>query len=72
MVRLISKCLQMRLFRGGPAREFRRRVPNGCPSTQTHQPTAPTKKTCKYRPFEKRLKVSGFTTIKKCLRAGMF
>jgi hypothetical protein len=28
------------------------RCPMGCPPTQTHQPTAHTKKTCKCRPFQ--------------------
>jgi hypothetical protein len=47
-----------------PARVVRR-VPITCPTTQTHQPTARIKKTCKRRPFRKRLK--GFEPSTFCM-----
>src|SRR5919106_1233764 len=51
--------------RGAPAAGPRRPVPIGCPATQAHQPTADTKKTCKCRPFAKRLK--GFEPSTFCM-----
>jgi hypothetical protein len=41
------------------------RYPYGCPATQTHQPTHPTKKACKYRPSQKRL--MGFEPSTFCM-----
>jgi hypothetical protein len=38
---------------------------NHCPMTQTHYPTARTKKTCKCRPFQKRL--MGFEPTTFCM-----
>ena len=40
-------------------------VPNGCLAARRHQPTTPTKKTCKCRPFPKRLK--GFEPSTFCM-----
>ena len=40
-------------------------LPTGYPSMQTHQPTAHTKKTCKRRPFQERLK--GFEPSTFCM-----
>ena len=50
---------QARLVAGCP------QLPTDYPATQTHQPTAHTKKTCKRRPFRKRLK--GFEASTFCM-----
>jgi hypothetical protein len=41
------------------------RVSDECPTAQTHKPTAPTKKTCKCRPFRERL--MGFEPTTFCM-----
>jgi hypothetical protein len=40
-------------------------VPNGCPATQTHQPTVRMKRTCSCRPFRERL--MGFEPTTFCM-----
>jgi hypothetical protein len=64
MVRVIRNACKQASSETPPPRGGRR-IPNDYPSTQTHQPAAPTKKTCKCRPSAKRLK--GFEPSTFCM-----
>jgi hypothetical protein len=63
-VRVIKKRLQAGCSETLPSR-VGRRVPIGWSATQTHYATARTKKTCKRRPFGKRL--MGFEPTTFCM-----